>query len=114
MNNNTIFFDIAESQKEFENWLFCNSSDNFDIKEHQKNCLYVCIEEELTITQKNYFLKYYLDGWSMDAIAEMFGVSKSTVSRTLKYARNRIARVMRYTSPHLLRKAPAKYNRRYL
>lgn len=51
------------------------------------------MDENLTKTQKSYIMLYYNDKKSVIEIAKMFGVNKSTVSRTITRAKNRIEKV---------------------
>ena len=104
------FYDFSESSFQFKQW--SESDDNVNLQTHVKNCLSVAIQEELTDTQKIYFEKYHMSHWSIRAIAETYGVNKSTVSRALKAAHKNIAKVMRYSSPYLLHKQKSEYNRR--
>ena len=50
---------------------------------------------ELTETQKRY-LSMYLDGVKQVEIARVFGVSRSTVCRTLRRSFDRLRRFLRY------------------
>ena len=51
---------------------------------------------ELTETQKLYMQAYYEDHLTMAKIAERYGVDLTTVSRTLKRARNRLRHILQY------------------
>lgn len=53
------------------------------------------IFSELTETQKRY-LSMYLDGVEQVEIARVFGVSRSTVCRTLRRSFDRLRRFLRY------------------
>ena len=53
-------------------------------------------DTELTACQRKYLLCYYQDTMTMREIAEQFGVSVQTVSRTLKRARCRLRHVLQY------------------
>ena len=53
-------------------------------------------EQELTPRQQEYLLLYYDRGLSMQAIADRSGVHVSTVSRTLRRARERLRHVLQY------------------
>lgn len=53
------------------------------------------ISSELTETQKRY-LSMYLDGAEQAEIARVFGVSRSTVCRTLRRSFDRLRRFLRY------------------
>lgn len=55
-----------------------------------------CWRSELTERQRRYFLYYYRDCMTMRAIAAHCGVNVSTVSRTLRRARLRLRRILRY------------------
>ena len=56
------------------------------------------INDDLTKTQKQYIIMYYMNNKKIHEIAEEFGVNKSTVSRTIKRARNRIYERLKYTN----------------
>ena len=52
--------------------------------------------QELTDCQWRYLSHYYRDTMTMQEIAARFDVNVSTVSRTLRRARNRLRRVLQY------------------
>lgn len=54
------------------------------------------LEEDLTPRQYQMLKMRYIQGMSQRQIAESLGVAISTVSRTLKRAENRIAKIIRY------------------
>ena len=54
------------------------------------------IAEELTATQREVFTAYYLQEMTIQEIARMRGVNKSTVCRCLKRAERRIRRFLMY------------------
>lgn len=54
------------------------------------------IESELTPCQKETLVAYYFRQMTIPQIAEEQGVNKSTVSRTLRRAENRVRRCLRY------------------
>lgn len=60
------------------------------------------IYEELTLRQAQMVRLYYMEQHSMQEIADMLGINVSTVSRTLKSARTRLRRCLRYSSRALL------------
>lgn len=70
---------------------------------HLKNSLRVCIEEELTPRQREVLIMRYFQGLNGAEIAEALGVNKSTVCRTLHRAEEHLRKVLRYTSPRLLK-----------
>lgn len=51
---------------------------------------------ELTVTQKKYLLLYYQNAVPMREIAARYDVTVSTVSRTLKRARERLRQVLQF------------------
>ncbi len=56
------------------------------------------INEDLTKTQKQYIIMYYLNNMKIPEIARELGVNKSTVSRTIQRAKNRIYERLKYTN----------------
>ncbi len=54
------------------------------------------IDEELTPLQRQTLLAYYISQQTIPQIAADRGVNKSTVSRTLKRAENKLKRYLRY------------------
>jgi len=54
------------------------------------------IEQELTPLQRETLTAYYFQQETIPAIARRRGVNKSTVSRTLKAAENRLRKFLRY------------------
>lgn len=54
------------------------------------------IEEELTPLQREALIAYYIQGQSIPQIARDRGVQKSTVSRTLHRAEDKLRRFLRY------------------
>lgn len=95
---------------QYKKW--SESEPEIDYSQHIKNCLAIAIQEELSETQSLYFQMYHIHGNTIAEIADVVGVNKSTVSRTLTAAHKNIAKVMRYSSPYLLHKQKQKTNRR--
>jgi len=60
--------------------------------------LAAALAEELTERQAQMVQLYYIEQHSIRDIAAMLGVNPSTVSRSLKSARTRLRRALRYTS----------------
>jgi RNA polymerase sigma factor (sigma-70 family) len=54
------------------------------------------IDEELTPLQRETLLAYYIQQQNIPQIAEERGVNKSTVSRTLKRAEQKLRRYLKY------------------
>ncbi len=62
----------------------------------QKKRLQRALECELTAKQRRAVVDYYLRGMRVSEMAELYGVNKSTVSRTLQRGVARLRRVLRY------------------
>lgn len=58
--------------------------------------MYRVIREELTEVQRQVLLAYYFQEKTVTQIAKDRGVNKSTVSRTLRRAENRLKRFLKY------------------
>ena len=54
-------------------------------------------QQELTPRQREMVRLYYDEGMTMPQIGELLGVNRSTVSRTLRRAKNRLYRCLRYS-----------------
>ena len=65
-------------------------------KEVQMKRVQRVIREELTQIQREILLAYYMDNQTIPQIAEERGVHKSTVSRTLHRAEEKLRRYLRY------------------
>ena len=60
--------------------------------------LAAALQEELTERQMQLVRMYYIEQHPMRDIAAMLGVNPSTVSRSLKSAREKLKRCLRYTN----------------
>ena len=78
-------------------WLRANAGDNSEQMARLRRNLRRAREQELTKRQRAMVALYYDQGMTMPQIAERLGVSRSTVSRTLRRARDRLYRFLRYT-----------------
>ena len=58
--------------------------------------LHLALEHELTAKQRRAVEDYYLHGMRICDMAEVYGVNKSTVSRTVQRGVRRLRRVLRY------------------
>ena len=65
-------------------------------KEVQTKRVQRVIEEELTPLQREALIAYYIQGQTITQIARDRGVQKSTVSRTLHRAEEKLRRFLRY------------------
>ena len=81
------------------------ADDNRDQINRLKRNLTHALRQDITQRQREYMILYYGHNMSMEAIAQQFGVNKSTVSRTLKRGRQRLYRCLRYGAANLLEQA---------
>ena len=65
-------------------------------KEVQRKRVMEVIRKELTDLQRETLLAYYIEQLNIIQIAQRRGVNKSTVSRTLKRAEQRLRRFLKY------------------
>ncbi len=72
-----------------------NASIRLPMKVQQKR-LHRVIREELTPIQREVLLAYYFQEQTIPEIAKKRGVNKSTVSRTLHRAEEKLRRFLRY------------------
>jgi len=77
-------------------WNRQNAEDNSDHLERLRRGLRQARERELTSRQRQVLELYYDQGMNIPRIAEELGVNRSTVSRTLRRARERLYRCLRY------------------
>ena len=77
-------------------WLREHAADNSQQMEHLRRCLRQARERELTDRQRQLLSLYYDQRMTMPQIAEMLGLNRSTVSRTIRRARERLYRCLRY------------------
>lgn len=78
-------------------WLRENSEDNSLRLERLKRNLRQAREQELTPRQKQMVEMHFEQNMSVSEIAQDLGVNVSTVSRTLKRAKDRIRRYLKYS-----------------
>jgi RNA polymerase sigma-70 factor (ECF subfamily) len=69
---------------------------NSETRRLAKKAMKKVIEEQLTARQKQVLVLYYFNEIDMPTIAKMLDVNVSTVSRTLKYARNKLLNYLKY------------------
>lgn len=77
-------------------WLREHAADNADQLARLRRNLRQAREQELTPRQREMLELYYEGGLNMPQIAALLGVNRSTVSRTLRRARERLYRCLRY------------------
>lgn len=86
----------------FSAWLKESGEANDNQIEHLKNCVRVAISEALTDRQRE-CLGLYLSGYCQSEIAEMLGISRSTVSRNISRGLKRLLDRVKYATPSTLR-----------
>jgi len=77
-------------------WNRQNAEDNSERLERLRRSLRQARERELTPRQRQVLELYFDRGMNIPRIAEELGVNRSTVSRTLRRAKDRLYRCLRY------------------
>ena len=77
-------------------WTRQNAGDNSERLERLRRNLRQARERELTPRQRQMLELYYDQGMTIPQIAGELGLNRSTVSRTLRRARDRLYRFLRY------------------
>ena len=77
-------------------WTRQNAGDNSERLERLRRNLRQARERELTPRQRQMLELYYDQGMTSPQIAGELGLNRSTVSRTLRRARDRLYRCLRY------------------
>lgn len=77
-------------------WKRQNDPDNAEQMDRLRRNLRQARERELTPRQRQMVALYYDRGLTMTQIAGRLGVNRSTVSRTVKRAKQRLYRCLRY------------------
>ena len=78
-------------------WLRQNASDNSEQHERLLRNLPKVIKFELTPRQRQVVVMYYFQRKNIPEIAAELGLSRSTISRTLKRGRDRIQKYLKYS-----------------
>lgn len=78
-------------------WIRENQGDNGEQMARLRRNLRKARQQELTPRQREMVRLYYDEGMTMPQIGELLGVNRSTVSRTLRRAKNRLYRCLRYS-----------------
>ena len=94
MNRST--FSLAVFGEQVSSRVYNLRGDNSEYITYLKKLLHSAIESELTECQRQTVTCFYFGGKSVTEIAKEQGVNKSTVSRNLKRAREKLALSMRY------------------
>lgn len=78
------------------------AADNSEQLGRLRRNLLRALREDVTDKQRQVLLLYYAEGLNMRQIGERLGVSKSSVSRTIKRGEARLRRCLRYGADILL------------
>lgn len=98
----------------FDMWLTAEAGDNLAELSRVRRIVPLVLDECVTVTQKTYIMHHFIDRMSVSDIAEMYGVNKSTVSRTIHRGLDKAYKYLRFVSPLFIH-APQKrtYLQRY-
>lgn len=86
----------------YQTWGADQATDNKAELERLKILLPIVMDEVCTDRQKEYIYDYFAKDMTYAEIADVYGVTKSTVWKTVKVGMNRIYQHMKYASPMLL------------
>lgn len=89
IRNNEVYSDMAA-------WLRANAEDNESDVRRLKRNLRRAREEELTPRQRQLMQMRFEQNMSVTEIADALGLDKSTVSRTITRAKQRLYKCLRY------------------
>lgn len=89
-------------------WMESEAEDNADELRRLRRSLRLACEEELTPRQSQMLRMHYEQGRSVSDIARELGVNKSTVSRTLTRAQERLFHCLRFGFDHPELPRPAR------
>ncbi|MDD5807609.1 MAG: sigma-70 family RNA polymerase sigma factor [Oscillospiraceae bacterium] len=89
IRNNEVYGDMAA-------WLRANAEDNESDVRRLKRNLRLAREEELTPRQRQLMQMRFEQNMSVTEIAQALGLDKSTVSRTITRAKQRLYKCLRY------------------
>jgi len=95
---NGIPFDTRASEWEGDMavWLRENAADNREQLERLRRNLRLARLQELTPRQQELLTLYYEEEMTVPEIAQHLGINRSTVSRTLRRARERLRHYLQY------------------
>ena len=96
-------WEIQHDSYAFRKWLSEDLEGPDEDHNHALRLMATAIREELSEIQREYINCYYFERLTMDEIGERYGVSKSTVSRTITRGKKKLEKVLRYSSKRLLR-----------
>lgn len=83
----------------FDLWLMGEGEDNRAELDKVKRILPIVLDECCTPVQKTYIMHYFVDNMPMPQIAEIYGIDRSTVSRTINRGLSSAYKALRFVSP---------------
>lgn len=96
MANRTFDTRSSEWLGDMTVWLRNNANTNSELLTRLRQNLRRARQQELTPRQQQVLTLYYDQGMNMTQIAQTLGVNCSTVSRTIRRAKQRLYRCLRY------------------
>ena len=96
MANRTFDTRSSEWLGDMTVWLWDNANTNSELLTRLRQNLRRARQQELTPRQQQVLTLYYDQGMNMTQIAQTLGVNCSTVSRTIRRAKQRLYRCLRY------------------
>ena len=96
MANRTFDTRSSEWLGDMTVWLRDNANTNSELLPRLRQNLRRARQQELTPRQQQVLTLYYDQGMNMTQIAQTLGVNCSTVSRTIRRAKQRLYRCLRY------------------
>ena len=96
MANRTFDTRSSEWLGDMTVWLRDNANTNSELLTRLRQNLRRARQQELTPRQQQVLTLYYDQGMNMTQIAQTLGVNCSTVSRTIRRAKQRLYRCLRY------------------
>lgn len=91
--------DLQLQHAAFDLWISSDGEDNRAELNKLKRILPIVLDECVTVTQKTYIMHFFIDEMSVSDIAEMYGLNKSTVSRTIHRGLSNAFGYLRFASP---------------
>ena len=96
MANRTFDTRSSEWLGDMTVWLRDNANTNSELLTRLRQNLRRARQQELTPRQQQVLTLYYDQGMNMTQLAQTLGVNCSTVSRTIRRAKQRLYRCLRY------------------
>lgn len=90
--------ELAMQAESFRRWETAENGTNAEELKRLKRMLPVALRDCISATQRKYLMHYFCDEMSMPQIAQMYGLNKSTISRTINRALDNLYKSLRFTS----------------